>query len=270
MNYSSASGILLALAIVWFGVIHPAAKPLMFLDQHALILVIGGTLSAALIAFPLRQLWSLFDLFFLAALFPKQKNLLTIASDIIVGARLARSQNILALRFNPSHGFLREAYKLAISSQLSTDELGKVLRKRASAYKKRYVMDAKALNALAKFPPAFGLLGASTGMIEMMSNLGKGGGTASIGSAMAIALVATFWGIAVANLILLPLADHANKLATDDQALRDMIIEGVLQIHGGASDEMLIETLRSYLPLSERPKLHSPVPLRNADLSKAG
>ena len=124
-------------------------------------------------------------------------------------------------------------------------------------FRKSYQSDAKTLNALAKFPPAFGLLGASTGMITMMTNLGKGGAE-TIGPAMAIALVATFWGIAVANLILLPLADFAAKAAQDDTHVREMIYEGLLLLKKKESQAYILQVVNGYLPIDSRYSLSIP------------
>ena len=88
-------------------------------------------------------------------------------------------------------------------------------------------------------------------MIKMMMNLGTGG-AASIGAAMAIALTATFWGIAMANFIFLPLADYAFKLADEDLYLRSIIIDGVFQIKTGVPFPVIVETLCGKLPISER------------------
>jgi chemotaxis protein MotA len=262
INRTAVTGFGVAAAVVWFGVLHHAARPAMFLDPHAIILVLGGTAAAALIAFPVKQLFSILDMLFLATLFPKKKNYLDVATDIMKVADGAYAGKGILANVE-SHGFLREALKLASNSRMSPAELERVLRKRASFYKRRYQMDYKVLNALAKFPPAFGLLGASTGMIEMMSNLGKGG-TESIGSAMAVALVATFWGIALANLVFLPLADHANKIAADDQGIRDLIIEGTLCIARRDSFDVLFESLISFLPLDIRPELRPIVSQRTS------
>ena len=140
---------------------------------------------------------------------------------------------------------------LLTKTNMTEHEFKNVLSLRSKNILKSYQADSKMLNALAKFPPAFGLLGATTGMIEMMSNLGKGGAS-SIGSAMAVALVATFWGIAMANFIFLPLADRAGKMAGDDAHIRDMIIEAAMVIKNKGSEYLLLNTLRGFLPLTQR------------------
>ena len=132
------------------------------------------------------------------------------------------------------------------------EDLTNILEDRVTAFKKKYQQDAKILNAIAKYPPAFGLLGATTGMIAMMTNLGGPGGTTAIGQSMAVALIATFWGIATANFIFLPLSDNAQKAYVSDEFTRNFIKEGILLIKKDTAQKVFIERLSSMLPLEER------------------
>ncbi len=250
MNLSTVFGLSAAIAIVWFGVISPSADPKIFLDHHALILVFGGTLTAALIAYPVRQFQSLGHFILMGALFPPKRKIAKTAEHLLMLSRrpAMTSFNQPHKEFHP---FLLEGYALALRSDLSAAELKLILQTRMHKFRERYMWDAKALAGLAKFPPAFGLLGATTGMIALMSNLGPNAQD-TIGPAMGLALVATFWGIAFANLFLLPLADHALKVNADDHHLREMIAGGLLLIHQNASGAVLFEYLLAFVPMKDR------------------
>ncbi len=250
MNFNSLFGFSAAFAIIWFGVISPSAKPQIFLDHHALILVFGGTIAAALIAYPVSQFRSLFQFVLMGVLFPPKKKIVKTVEQLLTLSRRPpmTSFNQPHKEFHP---FLLEGYSLALRSDLSPAELKLILQTRMQKFRERYMWDAKALAGLAKFPPAFGLLGATTGMIAMMSNLGADA-QKTIGPAMAIALVATFWGIAFANLILLPLSDHALKANADDHHLREMIAGALLLIHQSATVAVLYEYLIGFVPMKER------------------
>lgn len=259
---SSWAGFLIAGAVVWAGAIAPSAKKDIFLDSHALLLVLGGTFAATLIAFPFKRIIDLFDFLFFGVLLKRGRDTSAIAQKIV---QLSMAQQInkgWLVNYWPendpeiSHPFLREALYILKSGRLDTDEFSSVLESRSHYFLQKYTADAKMLNALAKFPPAFGLLGASTGMIAMMMNLGVGGAE-KIGPAMAIALVATFWGIGLANLIILPLADHALRTAEEDNATRKMIAEGLTLIKEERSMDYLAEKISSFLPLGERNELLS-------------
>jgi chemotaxis protein MotA len=249
-------GILAGLGVVWFGVLSGTARHEIFWDHHALILVLGGTFAAAFIAYPLRQFQDLWSFVTAGALFPTEKgheraieHLLMVANRPLV----AKIDPEIRLEFHP---FFLEGYTLMQKQEWTPAEYKMILHGRIQRFKERYGLDAKALAALAKFPPAFGLLGATSGMIAMMSNLGPDARD-NIGPAMAIALVATFWGIALANLVLLPLADHAARMNAEDARLRLMIATGLALIHQGARPSALYEHLVAFIPVGERenPKL---------------
>lgn len=236
---------------------------MMFLDAHALLLVIGGTLAVSLIAFPLRQLVNLGDFLFLGVLLKKRLELSDVVNELRAVAGAYRNKNMPAIQAMAfKHAFINEGVSLLLDPDLGRDEIESVMLNRRDRFKWRYQQDAKTLNAIAKYPPAFGLLGASTGMIAMMTNLGGPGGTAAIGEAMAIALVATFWGIALANFVFLPLADHAQRIFQRDQHLRSVITEGILMIKEGVPENVLFENLRSMLDFEDRGRVPSHRPRR--------
>lgn len=252
INFTTLLGASFAIAVVYLGGIKAVKNPMMFLDTHAILLVVGGTLAATLLAYPVNQLTQLVD-FILFGVFSRKK------TDYISLVEEMAEVNLCMKTHNPnirykefSHFFLKEGVNLLHEKTYTYDDVSDILEDRASAFKNKYQQDAKILNAIAKYPPAFGLLGATTGMISMMTNLGGPGGTAAIGQAMAVALVATFWGIATANFVFLPLADHAQKAFIKDEFTRNFIKEGILLIKKGTNQRVFIERLCSMLSLEER------------------
>lgn len=251
IRFSSILGVAAGFWVVWFGVISHTPRPEIFYDQHALILVMGGTLAAALLAFPFRHFRDVAAFISAGAFFPMERNYVSTAENILrlSGRRADRALDPhVAIGFHP---FLLEGYNLMKKQPWTTAELKMLLQGRMNGFKERYAQDARMLAALAKFPPAFGLLGATSGMIAMMSNLSPEAKD-SIGPAMASALVATFWGIALANLILLPLSDHAIRCNVDDARLRMMIASGLLLLHQEVPPGVLYEHLIGFLPMSLR------------------
>jgi chemotaxis protein MotA len=251
MNISSLLGFTIATMILWVGVISPSAKPQMFLDHHALLLVVGGTLSAALIAFPMRRIYEMVNMFLFGVILKRPWNRRQIIEEMVAVSEMAQTEPHFLTSVPASHPFLAEGLRLIGEGILTETELQDVLNRRSSFFKRQYLSDAKLLNTLAKFPPAFGLLGASTGMIAMMTNLGKGG-QETIGPAMAIALVATFWGIALANFVLLPMADYATRLASEDALVRQIILDGLMMLKRRENAYVIAEKLNGYLVIGKR------------------
>jgi chemotaxis protein MotA len=250
MNFSVVIGLILAVAVVYGGAIKSVADPKIFLDLHAITLVIGGTLAAALIAFPMRKIFGLIKILFTKVILNRSVQTKDIVKEFIEAAQVTKSNpSALSSRKAP-HPFMSEGYQLIAEGVLSESELKEVLTQRSLFFKKDYGADAKIWLALSKFPPAFGLLGASSGMIAMMANLESQKN--NVGASMAVALVATFWGIAFANLVLLPLSDYYQKLTADDFAARTVIVEGLMMIKRKESSLVVTEKLNSHLPLHER------------------
>ena len=222
-----------------------------FLDTHALILVLGGTVAAALIGFPLKQAREAFRFLLLGVFFAQKSQTNRVIAQLIVLSTRPEPSSILPHEWRTYHPYLVEGYLILQKNDFSLAEFKMILQGRQNRTEESYAWDAKFLTALAKFPPAFGLLGASTGMIAMMSHLGSGGKD-SIGPSMAIALVATFWGIALANLLLLPLADRAHRLNAEDAKLRSMITSALVLMHQSARPQVIFEHLIGFVPMNER------------------
>lgn len=250
MNKSFLFGVFVVSSVIYFGILSHAKSPLVFLDPHAILIVVGGTLAAGFIAFQGQSLTRVLDFVIWGALFRRKRRYLKVAKDIAIirASYLGGKNPPNSDSFDP---FLREGIEFLFDRKATSVGLVDLLRTRSSYFLKLYRNDAKVLASLAKYPPAFGLLGAATGMIEMMQNLGAGGSSA-IGQAMAVALVATFWGIAIANFFILPLADAAARAAQDDSTLRDLIIDGLKLIKDEVGDQQFKGHLRGYLSLEER------------------
>jgi chemotaxis protein MotA len=253
MNISTVIGFAIGLAVLYFGVFASAPNPQMFLDEHAIILVVGGTLCAAFISFPISKLVKIATLFVKVALFKNHTSNQAIVKAIGDAASAARTNPLVLANMKGPHPFLNEGFQLVGEGLLSESDLDEVLRHRSQFFKTSYMHDAKVIQSLAKYPPAFGLLGAVTGMMAMMMKLGSSGPEV-IGQAMGIALVATFWGIGIANFVFLPLAEFYNKLAVEDHYSRIIISEGMLMLKRKETPVVVLEKLNSFLPVKDRIK----------------
>ena len=252
LNSTTIFGAIIACSIVYFGGLKSVKNPMMFLDAHAILLVVGGTIAAALLAYPVAHLAQVLDFILFGVFRYRKTDYVTLIEEFaeIQQAVINQDSGIIYRPF--SHPFLSETVALLMKKSLNTEETASLLQDRVYVFNRRYLQDAKILNAIAKYPPAFGLLGATTGMISMMTNLGGPGGTAAIGASMAVALVATFWGIAMANFVFLPLADNAQKAFLSDEFTRNFIKDGAMLIKTNVDRRYLIEKLASMLPLEER------------------
>lgn len=224
-----------------------------FIDYHAFLIVIGGTAAAALLSFSGPKMMALMKVF-LKRVLGKNEELQVAIKEIVDLAKGYRDSdkylkdNVAKVKTD----FLREGIQLLIDGGMDPHELESLLKKRAKTIHHRHEEDAEIFKALSKFPPAFGLLGAVIGMIAMMQNLGGADAFAKVGPSLAVALVATLYGIALANFVFLPLGENLTKLNRMDSMIRAMVIDGIRLIQQKKHPLVVEETIKSHLLPSER------------------
>lgn len=254
MNISSWLGAIIISGVLFAGVLKTSQDPFIFLNPQALLLVIGGTLGIALLAFPLRRLQDVLD-FLVYGLFLKRSQ--DDARNVIDIIRLAHFYQINPQGFLQNlridYIFLQEAAALLSQERLSTEEIQLILQNRRNSFKKKYQDEYRMLLAISKFPPGLGLLGASAAIIEMaLSSQGNALALANASNSLASALVCSFWGLACAHFVLLPLADYAQRVAQEDLFSRDLVIHGVLLAKEGYPVASISEAMISELPIADQ------------------
>ncbi len=244
-------GLSLVAMVLYFGVFKEAKSPQIFLNAHAIILVIGGSIAVSFLIYPFAKLMSMVDFILLGFLFKKQKNDLNAIYDLLYLAKYYTSAPDQLIHYQPKHPFIKDAKSFLMNSDLTASHIEYLLKSNRDGYKKKYLEDAKMITAISKFPPALGLLGACTGMIEMMSGLGSAG-VGGIGAAMAVALTATFWGIGIANFLLLPLSDYAVQSAQEDLHLRNLIVESVMMMKNKFPCDVIVGQISGKATIEEK------------------
>ena len=114
----------------------------------------------------------------------------------------------------------------------------------------RLAAEAEVFKAGSGLAPTLGVLGAVLGLIHVLGGLG--GDVATLGKGIATAFVATFYGVGMANVLLLPVATKLKAIGNEEQLTREMILEGILSIQAGDNPRIVREKLQSFLPPNER------------------
>jgi len=144
---------------------------------------------------------------------------------------------------NEPDKFLAKGLRLAVDG---TDPqlLARIMETDLSALETRHKEGKSIFEQLGMFAPAFGMIGTLIGLVQMLANLSD---PSSIGSGMAIALLTTFYGSVIANLVALPIAGKLKARSNEELHTREMIIEGIMSIQSGDSPRIVQEKLKSYL-----------------------
>jgi chemotaxis protein MotA len=254
MNFSSLFGLAFACTILYLALSHTTPDIGMFLDMHGLIIVVGGTAAAASLSYPVTKVLGLFKVFLLRVL---GRHKLDYASAIHQILELSKKASVGATALNDvlptiKHEFLREAVALVAAGVMTETEIRTALDQRLKTVEARLMHDANMFKALGKFPPAFGLLATTLGMIALLQKIGQPDSQKLIGPAMSIGLIGTLYGISFANFFFIPIAENLTERTHEEVALRRMMIEGAIMLKQQVNPVTLREGLNSFLLPKDR------------------
>ncbi|MDZ4676552.1 MAG: MotA/TolQ/ExbB proton channel family protein [Oligoflexia bacterium] len=257
MNFSSIIGIISAIAVFFTALITSTSSHDIFLNPHGILIVIGGTAAASIICFPLPTLFKLFKVFFQRIIGKNATQHQVVIAEIVDLARGAREDALYLQNRLPliKTDFLKEAIDIMVQGGISEHALDIILKKRTMTHYKRYEEDAAIFKTIGKFPPAFGLLGTTLGMIGMLQNLGSPDSYKMLGPSMAVGLTATLYGIAITNFIFIPVGESLSKFNKEDEVVREMVVDGIKLLRKKEHPIVVEEHLKSFLLPGERKKL---------------
>ncbi len=249
MNIAALFGIVVGLGMTIFAIMGSAKNPIIFLDPHGIVIVIGGTLTVALLSFSFKKLAGALKIVFRKLLGKERDNVQLTIKTIVKLADTYRTspKELLSTLPADAHPFLRDAVGTIVNYGFGVEELDEILSNAIRGKIKRDEDEVKVWHTISRFPPAFGLLGATLGMIALLETLGEPGAQSRIGPAMATALVATFYGLITANLIFIPISEKLHIVSHSDQLLRHIIKDGVLMIVEKRHPTFIEEYLKSFL-----------------------
>ena len=257
MNLSSILGIAAALLVLLVSVFTSTSNSKIFLDPHGILIVIGGTAAAGMLCFPIKTYLRVLTVLKNKILWNYALRYDTVINELVDLAKGMRDNAEYARNKAKSVNtpFLKDALELMNLGGISEESLDEILLKRAETYSKRYDHDAVVIKALSKFPPAFGLMGTTLGMISLLQQLGGKDAQKFLGVSMALGLVATFYGIVLANLVFIPIAENLTAVNKEDETVRAIVIDGLRLIRKKEHPKMVEEYLKSYLLPHERSSL---------------
>lgn len=254
MSIINLAGIGFAVLVLIVSFVWGNDNPMKLLDPHGIVIVIGGTLACVGVAYRLDRAAAMIKIF-VRGMFRTSivKNTAIIEELMKLGeAYKSNSPQLEAMVNASTDPFLKDAMTTLMDKVFDEKKLYRVLMSRVDTIYARYSEDAKMFAACGKFPPAMGLMGAVLGMINLLGTLGKPGAEKNIGPAMSVALIATLYGIAFANLFVIPIGQNLEEVAKALRIKNTIIVEGVKLISQKANAIVLAEELNAYLLPSER------------------
>ncbi len=221
----------------------------MFVDMHAFIVIFGGATAATLIRFPLISLFHGMPLGMKFAFTMRRWTARELVDEIANLAEVARKQGPIGLeKVEIEDTFLAKGMRY-VADGYDADFIRDNLERDMDNFCTHLDEGQKIYRAIGDCAPAFGMVGTLIGMVQMFANMTD---PSKLGPYMAVALLATFYGAAVANLFCLPIADKLQLKLHDEQTSRSLIIDGVLMIRDAKSPTLVREMLLAYLPEKHR------------------
>ncbi len=253
MNIFSIIGLLLGGVVFFIGLRLASENMMMFVDYPSMFIVLGGTFAATAICFQLDRITVLFKIFLGHILGGKKINYAKLIANIMqIGESYRNGEGMDSLSGKADDPFLKEALELIGEGFLESKHLIRLLEDRMDNMNKMRMGDAGKIRTLSQFPPAFGMMGTTIGMIVLLANLGGEDAMKMIGPAMGVCLITTLYGVVVANLVVIPIGENLIESAKDIHQKNQIILEGVKHIMAKSNPVVVAEELNSFLLPSER------------------
>ncbi len=249
MDIATVAGIVSAFALVFIAIMLGGGIG-MFIDIQSLLIVVGGTIGATMINYPLKDVLSVVkivkNVFF--ASIPSTSELIPKFIDF---AGKCRREGVLALEGelkNVDDPFLVKGLQLTIDG-MEPESIRDLLETEIDFIRDRHQFGAEIFNTMGSFAPAMGMIGTLIGLVQMLQSMDD---PSTIGPAMAVALLTTFYGAIMANLIFIPMAGKLKTRSKEEVLVKEMIVNGVIALAVGENPRIVEQKLNAFLPPSER------------------
>lgn len=244
MSFSTFVGLILGIAIV-IAAMAMGSSILIFVNIPGMMIVLGGTAAATMIRYSLKETLHAIGLSF-RILMPSQdlnknEELIDLTEDLL---RTARTHGMLALEnVEINHEFYRHGVRMLVDGY-SHDLIKQSLKEENQLLVERTDTSAAVFYSIGGAAPAFGMIGTLVGLIQMLANLSD---PATIGPAMAVAMLTTLYGAMIANMFALPMADKMTVWGQEEAIRQQLIIDAIDIIAEGHNPNIMRDMLSPYL-----------------------
>ncbi len=259
MDITTILGVVIGFVLIFGGImigdsgIDPG-KLMNFVDPASFVIVLGGTISAVVASYPVQALKQI----------PKHMKIMMDGKkfdpmqyiEILVElAQYARKNGLLALEERAKDledPFFQQGIMLIVDAT-DPDRVRDMLNNDLDYLSERHDEGAGMYEKASAMAPAFGMVGTLIGLVNMLKSMNMdAGGASKMGEDMSVALITTFYGVVLANLIFSPIAKKLRIRNNEEYLCKQIIIEGVLSIQSGENPKFLREKLTSFLAQQHR------------------
>jgi len=257
MDIATIIGILAGFGIIIYALVVGAGGIAVFIDIPSVEIVVGGMISATLIHFSLPQFLSIFSIV-KRTIITKTPSSSKILQQMVNFAAINRRDGALALEQEISKvddSFFVKGLQMLVDGS-NSESIRDMLEMEIQHLQERHATGKKILEFMGAAAPAFGMIGTLIGLVQMLCNMSD---PSSIGSGMAVALITTFYGAIISNLVCIPLAGKLGIYSKAESTAMEMIVEGVCAIAEGENPTAVREKLHVFVSKSSRKEVKANV-----------
>jgi chemotaxis protein MotA len=216
-----------------------------FVNAPSLMIVCGGTMGATLLAYPLKDVLSVFRV--VKNVFMHKSQVVSELIPLITEfAKKARQEGILSFESeldNIEDPFLVQGIQMAIDG-MESSAIEDVLTTEIIYLEERHRLGSDIFTTMGTFAPAVGMLGTIIGLVQMLMQMED---PSQIGAPMAVALLTTFYGTLLANLVFLPIAGKLKTRSRQEILVKQMVLQGVISIQSGDNHRIVEQKLKAFI-----------------------
>ena len=217
-----------------------------FINTPSLMIVLGGTAGVAFVHYPFSEIFDAINVAKKTLLY-KEQSTTELIGQLMEFANKARKEGILALQGSMNSiddPFLLKAMQMAVDGQ-EPETLKKMLQTEVEYIEMRHEKGAEIFTSLAAYAPAMGMVGTLIGLVQMLQTMDD---PAKIGPAMAVALLTTFYGAVIANIVCSPMSGKLKLRSQSEMLIKTLIIEGMQSILSGENPRIMEQKLHAFIP----------------------
>ena len=249
MDVATIIGILSGLGLILYTIISGGNLEI-FIHIPSMMIVGGGSMAAILVNFPLKEVISVLGI--VKKAFMSDEIDATNIIDLFINlAMKSRRDGILAIDkelHKIDDDFMRIGLEMAVDGA-EPESIKNVMEVELNYLIERHKKGQQIFLSLGTFSPAFGMIGTLMGLIAMLKTLDE---PSNIGAGMAVALITTFYGSVLANLLFLPIAGKLKNRSDHEITIKEMMIDGVLAIQYGEHPKNISRKLLNFIPPKTR------------------
>lgn len=251
MDIATIAGILSGIVIVGIA-IFLGGNFSSFVDVPSVFIVVGGTIAATFIRFPLANVTTALILGGKVAFTHKKSEPRLLIEEIANLADIIRKQGPLGLEnIEVDNDLLAKGIQF-VADGYDPEFIQESLEKERDLNLDRLDEGQRIFKSIGDAAPAFGMIGTLVGLVQMLAKMDD---PSTIGPAMAVALLTTLYGALIANLVALPISDKLSNKSKIEELNQTLILDGIMQIRDSKSPNLIREMLISYLPEKHRSML---------------